>query len=97
MDNVKKYFSVEIPIFYTGVDVFLSPVFGHPFTEYDDTECRARICFNVVPEIDIITHETIHAVKGIMDDRDIDDEEVLCYLSGYITKQIYIKFKNKTK
>jgi len=95
MKTVKKYFTVDFPIFYSGINVFLSPMFEHPFTEYDEVECKARICFNVIPEIDIITHESIHAVKAILDDRDIDDEEILCYLSGYTVKQIYNKFKNK--
>jgi hypothetical protein len=95
METVKKHFTIGIPIFYSSINVFLSPMFAHPFTEYDDVKCKARICFNTIPEIDIITHEVIHAIKAIMDDRDIDDEEVLCYLSGYTVKQIYNKFKNE--
>ena len=43
MDSVKKCVSIEIPVFYSGVDVFLSPMFEHPFTEYDDTKKQNKL------------------------------------------------------
>jgi len=69
-----------------GADFGITP-YGGLFVDEEKGLC---IAFGQKrPSPGLIAHEAIHLAKFVLGSRDVDDEEALCYLSGFITNRIY--------